>query len=102
MDLKTLNKEKTTMSDNLQETPEERKQRIDKLEAKIAVHPQKDYIDAVPKRYRYQYLRAIEGECGKTEAIKMMCMACVFYQKKEVEECQSFSCPLHKFRPWKS
>jgi len=57
---------------------------------------------AVPKLYRKQYLSVVDGPRppGRKLALKIMCMECMGYERKEIAQCLSTACPLHRLRPF--
>jgi hypothetical protein len=60
----------------------------------------KNRIAEIPKRYRGIYKKAVETN-SKTAAIKAFCLECVCWQKDEIANCSSLSCPLYGIRPFK-
>lgn len=59
-------------------------------------------LPEVPVSYRKLYLRVLNNEASRREAIKAMCLACVGWERQEVKHCTSLACPLYHLRPFKA
>ena len=61
-------------------------------------------LKAVPPKYRKVYLRVMDEKkpAPPRQAIKVMCMECVGWDKKEVATCPATACPLWLHRPFKT
>jgi hypothetical protein len=60
-------------------------------------------VAAIPRQYRRLYERVVgKGGGTRSEAIKVMCLECVGWEKKEVRYCTATACPLYRFRPYRS
>lgn len=53
----------------------------------------------VPIKYRKLYGRTQTGKASPRQAIKMQCVECTGYVRKEVTMCTDTQCPLYKYRP---
>ena len=51
----------------------------------------------IPRKYRGHYERAMASKSRKA-AIRAQCLACCGWSSKEVRNCTSTDCTLHKFR----
>jgi hypothetical protein len=56
----------------------------------------------VPRRYRKQYLMVVASSqrASRTLCIKLMCLQCVGFERKEIAHCSSMACPLYRRRPF--
>jgi len=61
----------------------------------------KEYLQNVPSAMRSNFLKAIEGKCGLSLAVKMQCYQCFAYNKAEVAKCDITTCPLYQFNPYR-
>jgi len=57
-------------------------------------------LNAMPKKYRHIYTRAMQGKSRKA-AMNAFCLECCGWQRKEVAACTSEACPLYCFRPYR-
>lgn len=65
--------------------------------------PQLTHVqDWVPKSYHKLYEKVVSGKGNKTECIKVMCLECLGYAKKDITNCLSVSCPLYAHRPYQA
>ena len=46
--------------------------------------------------------RSFSGRASPRQAIKAMCLTCVGYERKAIENCTGWSCPLWEYRPFKA
>ena len=46
--------------------------------------------------------RAFDGQGGRQNAIKAMCLACAGFDRETVRNCTGWSCPLWIWRPFQS
>jgi hypothetical protein len=51
-------------------------------------------LSGAPKKGRAMYLRVLQGKGSCQLAIKVMCMECMGWERKEVLNCTSRACPL--------
>ena len=56
-------------------------------------------IAEIPQIYRKDYEKAVIGR-SKPAAIKAFCLECVCWQKNEITNCTSVTCPLYTVRPF--
>ena len=66
----------------------------------ILTKEQQRRIDAVPQSGKTMYLKAITGKCPPRAAIKVMCLECIGWSRKEITNCTSTACPLYAYRPF--
>lgn len=59
-------------------------------------------ISEAPQSCQNTLARAFSGSASPRQAIKAMCLACVGYERKSIENCSGWSCPLWKHRPYQS
>jgi len=52
----------------------------------------------MPKKYRSGYLRAAAGKASPRKAIWGHCLECCGWQRREVELCTGYACPLYLYR----
>jgi len=52
----------------------------------------------MPRSFRKAYLRAATGGAWPRQAIRMFCLECVCYDRREVALCTSLACPLWLYR----
>jgi len=63
-------------------------------------HPKiKNKLIAMPPAYRNCYTQAMKGN-NLRAAIHSFCLECVGWQRTEVTQCTSISCPLYPYRPY--
>lgn len=55
----------------------------------------------VPVLYRLLYGRCMAGKASPRDAIKMQCLECMGYVRAEVENCDTCTCPLYRYRPYR-
>jgi len=55
---------------------------------------------AIPSKYRKLYDRVLTGKASPREAIKLQCLACFGYVQSEMVQCNSYLCPLYRYRPY--
>ncbi len=53
-----------------------------------------------PESARKALREAFSGSASPRQAIKAMCLACVGFDRSQVEKCSGWSCPLWKYRPF--
>jgi hypothetical protein len=53
----------------------------------------------VKPMYRGMYAESIIGKASLPDAVKVMCLHCVGWERKEVTLCTARGCPLWKYRP---
>lgn len=56
--------------------------------------------EQAPAKYRNLHLKVMRGEVSPRQAIKVMCLECVGWERREVTACTSSACPLHRLRPF--
>lgn len=61
----------------------------------------RNYFLGIPDRYKKIYVRASMGKSTRSDAIKAKCLDCSAWNKEEIRHCKVYTCPLHKFRPYK-
>lgn len=59
------------------------------------------YMDGVPASYKRSLLEAYTGKKKKANAIKAKCLDCSCFQRSEIENCETLTCPLWHYRPYK-
>jgi len=59
-----------------------------------------EYRDGIPPKYRKLYDRVMSGAASPREAIKLHCLDCWGYARREAEECCGFKCALYLYRPY--
>jgi hypothetical protein len=59
------------------------------------------YRTNIPKSYKNNYTKAIEGNSRK-EALKAKCLDCMCWQKDEIKICEIDWCPLWPYRPYQN
>jgi len=55
---------------------------------------------AMPSKYRKLFDRVKEGKASPREAIQLQCLACFGYVQSEMVQCNSYLCPLFRYRPY--
>lgn len=55
---------------------------------------------AIPSKYRKLCDRVLAGTASPREAIKFQCLACFGYCQSEMVQCNSYLCPLYRYRPY--
>ena len=56
-------------------------------------------LEACSALYKGVMERAYAGKSSPRGAIKAMCLYCVGYIRSDVQNCTSYACPLHAYRP---
>ena len=59
----------------------------------------KSIKEEYPTKYNL-FKRANEGTASPREAIKVMCLECMWMDTKAIKECTATDCPLWKYRPF--
>lgn len=59
--------------------------------------PQTVSSQEVPKLYRGQVEKAAKS---RTNAMRVMCLQCVGWKRKDVTDCSDQTCPLWTWRPY--
>lgn len=54
----------------------------------------------IPKKYRANFLSAVNGKASPRNAIKAFCLECFGYNGAEVKRCETWNCPLNMYRPY--
>jgi hypothetical protein len=62
---------------------------------------QDQWVAEAPVKYQKLYRRVLDGKGSPRECIKLKCLDCVGYCRKEVEHCTSVYCALYQLRPFK-
>lgn len=60
----------------------------------------KNHRAAIPSKYRKLCDRVLTGKASPREAIKLQCLACFGYFQSEMVQCNSYLCPLYRYRPY--
>lgn len=55
----------------------------------------------MPRIYRGIYDKAMKGRSLKS-AVHAFCLECVAWQRKEIEQCTDYGCPLYPYRPYQA
>jgi hypothetical protein len=53
-----------------------------------------------PPRFKVLALKVLEGRVTPRQAIKAKCLDCMGYIIKDIRNCPSTTCELHRFRPF--
>lgn len=61
---------------------------------------EKDYVSRIPDSQKGVFKRAYSGK-SKPSAVKAKCLDCTNFQRQEVELCETTTCPLYQYRPYK-
>jgi len=67
----------------------------------ISKKDNKDLIDGAPKEFHAMIQKIIDSN-SRIGRIKLKCLECTNWDRKEVKLCNITSCPLHPIRPYKS
>lgn len=59
-----------------------------------------DLVESAPPEFKPMVLKILETN-SKVGRLKLMCLQCVNWDRKEVKLCDITSCPLHPIRPYK-
>lgn len=59
-------------------------------------------VRSAPESVKGTLTRAFSGDSSPRQAIKAMCLTCVGYERKQIENCTGWSCPLWAYRPYQS
>lgn len=59
-------------------------------------------VAEAPESARGILRRAFDGDGGRQNAIRAMCLACVGFRREDVRDCTGYSCPLWAWRPYRS
>ncbi len=55
----------------------------------------------MPSKYRKLYDRCTTGKASPRDVIKMQCLECFGWVRKEMVKCNSYACPLYSYRPYR-
>ena len=65
-----------------------------------AISPQVEQkLAQMPSAYRKTYRKAMTGKSLRA-AVNAFCSECVCWQREEVKNCTSHTCPLYQYRPY--
>lgn len=59
----------------------------------------KEYMSKIPSSMQGIITRAFTKK-GFKDRVKAKCLDCCCFQREEVKECKSVTCPLHQIRPY--
>ena len=57
-------------------------------------------LSDMPMSYRNNYKKALAGK-NRAAGVKAFCLECMAWQRTEVRDCNSVSCPLYPYKPYK-
>ena len=60
----------------------------------------KNRLKDMPMSCRNNYKMAISGRSRKA-AVKAFCLECMGWERTEVHNCNTITCPLHPYKPYK-
>lgn len=60
----------------------------------------KEHRKDVPRLHLQLYDRVMSGGRSRKDAIKLQCLECWAFVRKETEACDNFACPLFPLRPY--
>ena len=55
----------------------------------------------VPQQYRILFDKVIGGKAPPRQAIKLSCLECMGYVRSEVKHCDTVTCPLNSYKPYR-
>lgn len=60
----------------------------------------RNFIDSIPSKFHNKFAKLFSSEGGLRDAINCKCIDCSCFQKEEITSCETYQCPLWKFRPY--
>ena len=57
-----------------------------------------EYIKHIPVSYQPKHRIALSGK-SKAAGVKAKCLDCCCWDRTQVRDCSSITCPLHPYRP---